>query len=126
MQVSCFTFHVLAGLASSNGCIELRTTVAGTDDDWFFDNGTQGFEDFGAECFQGWNEMLRNFVVDASCTCGWHLAAGDAEGFAKLVIELSQTDKTVLQEKGKNGRAYYDEHFTKDKCLRKLDEIMEL
>lgn len=58
--------------------------------------------------------------------CGWHLAAGDAEGFAKLAIELSQTDKAVLQEKGKNGCAYYDEHFTKDKCLRKLDEIMEL
>ena len=52
--------------------------------------------------------------------------SGDAEGFAKLVIELSQTDKSVLQEKGKNGRAYYDEHFTKDKCLKKLDEILEL
>lgn len=63
-------------------------------------------------------------IKDAKC--GWHLAAGDAEGFAKLAIELSQTDKAVLQEKGKNGRAYYDEHFTKDKCLRKLDEIMEL
>ena len=63
-------------------------------------------------------------IKDAKC--GWHLAAGDAEGFAKLAIELSQTDKAVLQEKGKNGRAYYDEHFTKDKCLRKLNEIMEL
>ena len=63
-------------------------------------------------------------IKDAKC--GWHLAAGDAEGFAKPAIELSQTDKAVLQEKGKNGRAYYDEHFTKDKCLRKLDEIMEL
>lgn len=63
-------------------------------------------------------------IKDAEC--GWHLPAGDAEGFARLVIELSQTDKAVLQEKGANGRAYYDEHFTKDKCLRKLDEIMNL
>ena len=63
-------------------------------------------------------------IKDAKC--GWHLAAGDAEGFAKLAIELSQTGKAVLQEKGANGRAYYDEHFTKDKCLRKLDEIMDL
>ncbi len=63
-------------------------------------------------------------IKDAEC--GWHLPAGDAEGFAKLAIELSQTDKAVLQEKGWNGRRYYDEHFTKDKCLRKLDEIMEL
>ena len=63
-------------------------------------------------------------IKDAEC--GWHLPAGDAEGFARLAIELSQTDKAVLQEKGANGRAYYDEHFTKDKCLRKLDEIMNL
>lgn len=63
-------------------------------------------------------------IKDAKC--GWHLPAGDAEGFARLAVELSQTDKAVLQEKGANGRAYYDEHFTKDKCLRKLDEIMEL
>lgn len=63
-------------------------------------------------------------IKDAEC--GWHLPAGDAEGFARLAIELSQTDKAVLHEKGDNGRAYYDEHFTKDKCLRKLDEIMNL
>lgn len=63
-------------------------------------------------------------IKDAKC--GWHLPAGDAEGFAKLAIELSQTDKVVLLEKGANGLAYYDEHFTKEKCLRKLDEMMEL
>ena len=63
-------------------------------------------------------------IKDAEC--GWHLPAGDAEGFARLAIELSQTDKALLREKGANGRAYYDEHFTKDKCLRKLDEIMNL
>lgn len=28
--------------------------------------------------------------------CGWSLPAGDAEGFAKLAIELSQMDKAVL------------------------------
>lgn len=60
-----FAFHVLAGLASSNGCIELRATIAGTDDDWFFDYVTQGFENFGAEGSQGRNEVLRNLVVDA-------------------------------------------------------------
>lgn len=63
-------------------------------------------------------------IKDADC--GWHIPAGDAEGFARLAIELSQTDKAVLREKGANGRAYYDAHFTKDKCLRKLDEIMNL
>lgn len=63
-------------------------------------------------------------IKDAQC--GWHIPAGDAEGFAKLAIELSQIDKTVLWEKGANGRVYYEEHFAKEKCLRRLDEIMEL
>ena len=56
--------------------------------------------------------------------CGWSLAAGDAEGFAKLAIELSQMDKKVLEEKGENALMYYNEHFVKEKCLAKLDALM--
>ena len=56
--------------------------------------------------------------------CGWSLAAGDAEGFAKLAIELSQMDKKVLEEKGQNALKYYNEHFVKEKCLAKLDALM--
>ena len=58
--------------------------------------------------------------------CGWSLAAGDAEGFAKLAIELSHKDKNVLEEKGENAAKYYNEHFVKEKCLKKLDELMEI
>ena len=49
MDVTGFTFHVLAGLAAFYGSIELWTTVARADDNGFFDYGTQGFEDFGTE-----------------------------------------------------------------------------
>lgn len=56
--------------------------------------------------------------------CGWSLPAGDAEGFAKLAIELSQIDNSVLEQKGQNASKYYYEHFVKDKCLTKLDVIM--
>lgn len=56
--------------------------------------------------------------------CGWTLAAGDAEGFAKLAVELSQTDASELEVKGENAAKYYKEHFVKEKCLRKLDELM--
>ena len=63
-------------------------------------------------------------VRDAEC--GWTLAAGDAEGFARLAMELSQMDKAVLEEKGRNAAAYYEQHFVKEKCLRKLDELMDL
>lgn len=51
-------------------------------------------------------------------------AVGDAEGFAQLAVELSQTDASVLAAKGANAAKYYNEHFVKEKCLRKLDELM--
>ena len=63
-------------------------------------------------------------IKDADC--GWSLPAGDAEGFANLVIKLSQTDKTVLKEKGQKALKYYNEHFVKEKCLKKLDFIMNI
>lgn len=64
--------------------------------------------------------------VIKAAECGWSLPAGDAEGFAKLAIELSQMDKSVLNEKGLNAAKYYDEHFVKEKCLEKLDQLMGL
>ena len=56
--------------------------------------------------------------------CGWSLPAGDAEGFAKLAVELSQTDISVLEEKGRNALKYYNGHYIKEDCLKRLDEIM--
>ena len=56
--------------------------------------------------------------------CGWSVKAGDAKGLAKQVTELYSMDKSILAEKGANGRKYYNEYFEKEKCLRKLDEIM--
>lgn len=64
--------------------------------------------------------------VIREANCGWSLSAGDAEGFAKLAIKLSQMDKSVLEEKGKNAQKYYNEHFVKEMCLKKLDGIMTL
>lgn len=58
--------------------------------------------------------------------CGWTLAAGDAEGLAKLAVELSQKDKIVLGERGENALRYYNEHFVKEKCLKKLDDLMDI
>lgn len=56
--------------------------------------------------------------------CGWSVKAGDAEGLSKLVTELYGMDKSILAEKGANGLLYYNEYFEKEKCLKKLDEIM--
>lgn len=64
--------------------------------------------------------------VVKTAKCGWSIKADDAENFAKLVIELSQTDKEVLKEKGLNGLKYYNEHLIKENSLEKLDKLMNL
>ena len=58
--------------------------------------------------------------------CGWNVNAGDADSLAELVIKLSSTDKQELINKGRKGKEYYDNFFTKGKCLKKLDDIMGL
>ena len=63
-------------------------------------------------------------IKDADC--GWTLPAGDAEGFARLAIELSQKDASELTLKGENAAKYYNEHYVKAKCLKKLDDLMGL
>ena len=64
--------------------------------------------------------------VIKAADCSWSLPAGDAEAFASIAINLSKMDKSVLNEKGLNAAKYYDEHFVKEKCLNKLDDIMDL
>lgn len=64
--------------------------------------------------------------VIRAAECGWNVKAGDADALAELVVRLSQTDRQELADKGRKGKAYYDNFFTKDKCLKKLDEIMNL
>ena len=64
-------------------------------------------------------------VIEAA-KCGWSVNAGDAEGLAKLVIELYGGDKSILTERGTNGLKYYNEYFEKEKCLKKLAEMMGL
>ena len=63
-------------------------------------------------------------IKDANC--GWTLSAGDAEGFARLVIELSLKDRSELMLRGENAAKYYNDHYVKEKCLKKLDDLMGL
>lgn len=64
-------------------------------------------------------------VVKAA-ECGWNVKAGDADSLAELIVKLSKADKLDFAEKGRNGKEYYDNFFTKEKSLKKLDEIMGL
>ena len=64
--------------------------------------------------------------VIKSAECGWNVKAGNSDSLAELVIELSMTNKETLLAKGRMGREYYNNFFAKRRCLKKLDEIMEL
>lgn len=64
--------------------------------------------------------------VIKSAECGWTVKAGDSEELARLVVELSQTDKQILSEKGNKGKEYYDRFFTKERSMKALDNIVEL
>lgn len=64
--------------------------------------------------------------VVKTAECGWHVPAGDAEKLAALVLHLADADKATLSSKGQNGFRFYEENFQKEKCLRKLDEIVGL
>ena len=62
-------------------------------------------------------------VVKAA-ECGWLVAAGDAEGLAKLGIRLADENKETLNAKGACGLKFYKENFDKEKCLSNLDDIV--
>lgn len=64
--------------------------------------------------------------VIKTAECGWNIKAGNADELAKLVVTLSEMNKSELKEKGRKGREYYDNFFTKKMCLKKLDKIMGL
>ncbi len=62
--------------------------------------------------------------VISKANCGYSVPAEDAESLAKLVFQLSQTDKSELERKGKNGLTYYQLHFTKERCLENLRKMI--
>lgn len=43
--------------------------------------------------------------------CGWSLSADDAEGFARLAVDLTLMKKAVLEKKGRNAARYYEAHY---------------
>lgn len=64
--------------------------------------------------------------VVCQADCGWSVAAEDSNALADLVIRLSESDPSSLEEKGANAKSYYNDYFEKNKCLSKLDTIMQI
>ena len=60
----------------------------------------------------------------AESRCGLSCAAGDYEGFVDRLIEFSQMSFDERVTMGENGKSYFENHFTKDKCLSCLEELI--
>lgn len=63
-----------------------------------------------------------DLITDADC--GWSVPAEDSEALATLLVELSQTDKRILVQKGENGKRYCLEHFNFNSCINNLERII--
>ena len=68
------------------------------------------------------DEGARNMITTADC--GFCVPAGDSEGLEKLIRSVIKMDIAALQEKGDNGRLYFEKHFTKEQSITKLEEII--
>lgn len=57
--------------------------------------------------------------------CGYAVPAGDYKALAELIRTKVLVNKEGMIEKGKNGRKYFEEYFTKELCIENLCKIIE-
>lgn len=57
--------------------------------------------------------------------CGYAVPAGDSEALAQMIRDKVLSDKESFKKKGANGRTYYEENFTLDKCITDLEYIIK-
>ena len=62
--------------------------------------------------------------VISAAQCGYCTKAEDAEGLAQAVRDFIANEKR--EQLGKNARAYYEQHFTRDKFMDKLEKELSL
>lgn len=61
-------------------------------------------------------------IKDADC--GYAVPAGNYKALAEIIRTKVLTDKEGMKKKGMNGRKYFEQNFTKNKCIDKLCKIM--
>ena len=62
-------------------------------------------------------------VKDANC--GWSVPSNDYKELAATVSKIAKMDKQELVALGKNARSYYEANFTREKCMKILDETFK-
>lgn len=64
-----------------------------------------------------------DIVKDANC--GWSVPSNDYVELATLVSKIAKLDKSDLDTLGKNARIYYEQNFTREKCMSILDNTFK-
>ena len=62
--------------------------------------------------------------IIAEAECGRSVAAGDSEGLARVIMEMSKMNKAVLAEMGRKGKEFQMAHFELDKSISHLESIL--
>lgn len=75
----------------------------------------------GKPIFGAVNGETRRIIKDAEC--GECAPAGDAEKLAKILLEAAR-DETDQRGLGVRAKAYYQEHFDKEKRLDELEDLL--
>jgi len=56
--------------------------------------------------------------------CGYAVAPGDYKALADIIVNEVLPFKERFNQKGANGRLYYESEFTLDKCINHIEEII--
>jgi glycosyltransferase involved in cell wall biosynthesis len=55
---------------------------------------------------------------------GYVCDSGDYKSLSKIIYKISKTDKSLLNEMGRNGRKYAEKEFSKTSLINKLNKIL--
>ena len=61
--------------------------------------------------------------IIAEAECGRSVAAGDSEGLARVIMEMSKMTKATLAEMGRKGKEFQMTHFDMEKSISHIEKI---
>ena len=56
--------------------------------------------------------------------CGYAVNAGDFDALVNVICNKVITNKEEFEQKGQNGREYFERHFMLDNCITHIEEIL--
>lgn len=57
--------------------------------------------------------------------CGYAVAPSDYRALADVIRNKVLTDKEAFEQKGKNGRSYFEKYFMLDDCITNIENILK-